>query len=175
MNDWNVVISTREDFFKEACAMLEQFGAVGRTGFFNILVMRVADTPAMMEKLREQPAAGRLLARVMPVTHAFTFQTPDSFEEKCRETVAPWIPGLAAKGFHVRMHRRGFKGRLSSMEEERFLDNFILENLERAETPGHVTFADPEVIIDIETIGQRAGLSLWTREDLLRYPLLHLD
>ena len=111
----------------------------------------------------------------MPVTHTFTFQTPAIFEEKARETVSPWIPGLAAMGFHIRMHRRGFKGKISSMEEERFLDNFILDALERAGTPGHITFEDPDAIIVVETIGQRAGLSLWTREELQRYPLLHLD
>lgn len=179
MKEWNVVITAREGFFKEAGGMLEQFGPVSKTGFFNILAMHIEDPFLMMEKLREQqatePAAARFLSRVMPVTHTFTFQTPAVFEEKARETVSQWIPDLAAKGFHVRMHRRGFKGKISSMEEERFLDIFILDVLERAGTPGHITFEDPDAIIVVETIGQRAGLSLWTREELQRYPLLHLD
>jgi tRNA(Ser,Leu) C12 N-acetylase TAN1 len=179
MKDWNVVISIREGFFKEACVLLEQFGAVSKTGFFNVLVMRVEDTSLLVEKLREQlateTAAARFLARVMPVTQSFNFQDPAMFEEKARETVSSWIPALAAKGFHVRMHRRGFKGRLSSMEEERFLDDFILAALEQAGSPGHITFEDPDAVIVVETVGQRAGLSLWTREELRRYPFLHPD
>jgi tRNA(Ser,Leu) C12 N-acetylase TAN1 len=73
------------------------------------------------------------------------------------------------------MHRRGFKGRLSSLEEERLLDGFLLEELDGMQSTGSIDFADPDMIIAIETIGQRAGLSLWTRAELARYPLLGLD
>ena len=64
------------------------------------------------------------------------------------------------------MHRRGFKGKLSTMDEERFLDTYLLEALEMARTPGRITFTDPDAIIALETVGPRAGLALWTREDL---------
>ncbi|HXE96756.1 MAG TPA: THUMP domain-containing protein, partial [Dongiaceae bacterium] len=77
--------------------------------------------------------------------------------------------------FHVRMHRRGFKGKLSSAEEERFLDEILLQRLEDAGTPGKVAFDDPDVIIALETIGQQAGLSLFGRDELKRYSLLHVD
>ena len=61
------------------------------------------------------------------------------------------------------------------MDEERFLDTYLLEALATAGTPGQIRFSDPDAIIALETIGPRAGLSLWTREELERYPLLHLD
>jgi hypothetical protein len=73
------------------------------------------------------------------------------------------------------MCRRGFKGRLSSMDEEHFLDGHLLGLLERAGTPGRITFDDPDAIISVETVGPRSGLSLWTREELARYPFLGLD
>ncbi len=79
------------------------------------------------------------------------------------------------KSFHVRMHRRGFKGRISSHDEERFLDKILLEELGRMGNPGHITFEDPDAILVVETVGQQAGLSCWNREDLQRYPLLRLD
>jgi tRNA(Ser,Leu) C12 N-acetylase TAN1 len=47
--------------------------------------------------------------------------------------------------------------------------------LEMAGAEGEITFEDPDAILALETVGTRAGLSLWTREDLQRYPLLHLD
>ena len=73
------------------------------------------------------------------------------------------------------MHHRGFKGRISSHDEERFLDHLLLEELGKIGNPGHITFEDPDAIVVVETVGQQAGLSCWTREDLQRYPLLRLD
>ena len=86
-----------------------------------------------------------------------------------------WVLELAQSAFHVRMHRRGFKGRLSSQDEERFLDSVLLAALEEAGTPGRITFEDPDAIISVETVGQRAGMSFWRRDDLERYPFLRLD
>ncbi|WP_449002730.1 hypothetical protein [Myxosarcina sp. GI1(2024)] len=44
---------------------------------------------------------------------------------------------------------------------------------------GTVYISDFENVLDailvLETVGQKAGLSCWTREDLQRYPLLRLD
>jgi len=30
-------------------------------------------------------------------------------------------------------------------------------------------------VIEVETVGNRAGLSIWTREDLRRYPFLRVE
>ncbi len=180
MHDWNVVATVHEGGFNKALRTLRRFGAVERTDFFNILVMRTSEDPMkLLDELREEaerdPESVSCLARVMPVVQTFTFQTPAEFDEKARLAVCAWIPSLARKGFHLRMHRRGFKGKLSSMDEEKFLDTYLLEALETAGTPGHITFSDPDAVIALETIGPRAGLSLWNREELARYPLLHLD
>jgi tRNA(Ser,Leu) C12 N-acetylase TAN1 len=42
-------------------------------------------------------------------------------------------------------------------------------------TPARVTFEDPDFIVAVETVGQRAGMSLWSREELQRYPFVRLD
>lgn len=179
IDDWNVVISVRERGFIRACELLGEIAPVARTEFYNVLVMKIDDVPAFLEDLRrliqETPDANAFLARVVPVTGAFGFQTPEAFEARAREAAARWLPELAGKTFHVRMRRRGFKGRLSSQHEERFLDTFLLERLAEAGTPGRIGFDDPDVIIAVETLGQRAGLSLWTREDRERYPFVRLD
>jgi hypothetical protein len=179
MLDWNVVVTVHEGGYNQAKRFLDQFGPVGRTDFLNILVMRTADHGEFLETLRNEAgrdvAGASCLARVMPVIVTFTFQTPEEFEGKARQAVCAWLPTLANKSFHLRMHRRGFKGKLSSMEEERFLDTYLLEALALAGTPGRIAFDDPDAIISLETIGPRAGLSAWTREELGRYPFLHLD
>jgi tRNA(Ser,Leu) C12 N-acetylase TAN1 len=179
MRDWNVVISVYEGRFARACQILEQFGRIERTEYYNVLVMKVEDVSAFVSALAELvsivPDVLAVVSRAMPAAVTFTFQSAQEFETKARDAALGWLPALAGKAFHVRLHRRGFRGRLSSQEEERFLDEALLEALERAGTPGRVSFDDPDAILDVETVSNRAGLSLWSREDLSRLPFLKLD
>lgn len=179
MHDWNVVVSVYEHQYVQALKLLDELGPVSRTGYFNVLVMRVEDIVHFLETLcqwaQEEPEILFILARVMPVTQTFTFQTVEEFESKAREASLTFVPALAGRRFHIRMHRRGFKGRLSSQNEERFLDDVLLEALDEMGKPGQIIFEDPDAIIAVETVDSRAGLSLWTREDMARYPFLHLD
>lgn len=179
MQEWNVVINLNERGFRQAYKKLGVFGSIKKTGFFNVLLLKVDNLPGMLETMREwtleDDRSLSFLSRVIPVTSAFTFQSPEEFEAKAKEAVLQWVPALAGKGFHVRMRRRGFKGKLSSLEEEHFLDDILLESIEKTGTPGHITFEDPDAIIAVETIAQWAGLSLWRREDLQRYPFIRLD
>jgi len=179
MKDWNVVVSVNEKGFRSAIKVLGGLGEIGKTEFFNVLVMKVEDISGLLETLRrrleEDPQLLSFLSRLVPVTATFTYQTPGDFEDKVKETMPLWIRQLGGKGFHVRMRRRGFKGRLSSLEEEQMLDKFLLKLTEEGGTPGRIVFDDPDVIIVVETVAHRAGLSLWTREDLHRYPFIRPD
>ncbi len=179
MRDWNVVATVRDRGFDQARHLLGALGPVDRTGLYNVLAMKVGDVRAFLDGLQEQcarhPGGAACLARVIPVTCAFDFETPAEFEAKAREAALTFVPDLAGKAFHVRFHRRGFKGQLASAEEERFLDGALLEALQAAGNPGRITFEDPDAVLVVETVGHRAGLSLWTRDDLHRYPFLHPD
>ncbi len=179
MHDWNVVVSVRQGGYHGVRKLLREFGAVHPSGFSNVLVMRVDDPEQMLNALAErtarEPDAVAFLGRAVPVRSTFTFQSPEQFEARAREAVLAFLPELAGKGFYVRVHRHGFKGRLSSQAEERLLGAVLGEALEKAGTPGHVTFQDPDAVLAVETLGNRAGVSLWTREDLKRYPFLRLD
>lgn len=179
MRDWNVVVSVCEGHFPQACKLLEEYGPVEKTDFFNVLVMKVDDVREMLDALRkrmvEDPESLSCVSRLVPVTHTFTFQSREEFEAKAKNTVLTWVPELGERSFHVRMRRRGFKGGLSSAEEERFLDDILLAALEKAGTIGRVSFERPDAVIGLETVGPRAGLSLWERVDMERYPFLKLD
>jgi tRNA(Ser,Leu) C12 N-acetylase TAN1 len=72
------------------------------------------------------------------------------------------------------LHRRGFKGRISSTEEERLLDDLLLRLIEEKGPPGHINFSEPDAMVVIETVGQRAGIALFTKEDLAKFSLLKL-
>lgn len=52
---------------------------------------------------------------------------------------------------------------------------FLLEALEARVAPARIDFSDPNAILAVETVGQRAGLSLWSRAAIARHPLLGLD
>ncbi|WP_245817282.1 THUMP domain-containing protein [Hydrococcus rivularis] len=179
MHDWNVVVNLHEHSFQKAFKELQGFGIVNETDFFNVLAMKVGDINRFLENLQEwianHPDFLTRIARIVPVTDTFTFQSPEEFEAKAKEIVLQWVPQLAGKSFHVRIHRRGFKGRLSSLDEEHFLDKILLEALEKAGTPGRITFENPDAIAIVETLGQWAGLACWKREDLERYPWMRID
>lgn len=179
MDDWNVVVTTRDGGFRQAIRFLRELGPVDRTGMFNVLVMRVNDIPMFLEELRsrwvESATASADISRVSPVSHTFAFTTADEFETKAREAILTFVPALRGKTFHVRFHRRGHKGILSTPNEERFLDEALLEALQRTGAPGRITFDNPDAAVVVEAVGDHAGLAVWEREDLQRYPFLHLD
>jgi len=154
-------------------------GPVAKTDFYNILVMKVDNIRNFLETLgewvKEDTHILSLISRVMPVTQTFNFQSAEEFEEKATEAAPKWVSMLADRSFHVRMHRRGFKGKMASNEEEHFLDDFILDALKKEGMKGNISFQNPDAIVVVETVGSRAGMSIWTREDLDRYPFLRLD
>ncbi len=70
------------------------------------------------------------------------------------------------------MHRRGFKGTLHSHREEQLLGGYLMDELEARAMPATIRFEDPDAVIAVDTVDQRAGMSLWTREQLRRFPFL---
>src|SRR5262249_31945130 len=152
------------------------WGEVHRTGYFHVLAMQVDDPEGFLAEIGKEalstPGIFNILSHVIPVQKTFVFASAEEFEAKAGEIAILWAPMLAGKSFHARLHRRGFKGSLSTPKEERFLDEALLDALEAAGAPGHIAFTDPDAILQIETIDGRAGISLWGREDLQRYPFL---
>jgi len=179
LQDYNVVISVREHRFQRSVRLLEAFGELKRTDFFNVLLLKVESIesflPQLQARIESESSLQDCLGHVMPVFATFVFQSVEEFEFKAKQAVTPWLPVLSGKTFHVRMHRRGFKGRLSSHDEERFLDHYLMEQLTGKGASGQIGFKDPDVIIAVETVAQWAGLSHWGRQDLQRYTLLTLD
>jgi len=177
--DWNVVVTLPEQTFREASRMLGRWGRVARTGYHNVLVMRVADPDAFLAnfaaEVAETPGLLNLVSHVVPARRAFSFETSEVFEREARAIALGWLPGLAGMSFYVRLHRRGLKGVISTQPEERFLDEALLTALAVAGTPGRISFTDPDRVIQIETVDGRAGMSLWTREDLRRFSFLGVD
>ncbi len=179
LRDWNVVVTARDGQQARARALLAPLGTVHNTRFYDVMVMQVDDGRELLEVLRTRAAAtpGALapLGRVVPLACTFEFSSPEEFERRSAEAVLAWADELAGRSFHVRLHRRGLRGRLVTPDEERRLGELLLDETARRGRPARLAFADPDVIVVVETVGRRAGASLWTREDRARHPLLHLD
>ena len=177
MKDWNVVVTVPEHVYNESRSFLRQLGDVAGTGFYNVLTMDVLDINWFLTKLSDRieasPNAAELVSHVAPAQQTFDFQSPKEFEEQVIHTAQAWLPDLAERSFHVRMHRRGFKGRLDSRHEEQRLGGYLMDALRARGTPATIEFEDPDVVIAVDTVNQRAGMSLWTREDLQRFPFLN--
>ena len=176
---WNVVVSLKGHGIKTVTKYFSEYGKVQLTDYYNVMVMQVEDVGHFMETVREHFTLHHqvfdYVGRIVPVTQCILFQSPDEFEQKAMEVVYQWVDNLAGKRFFIRIHRRGFRGRLSSQKEEHFLDDFIVEQLEKESiAPATIDFINPDWIIAIETVGQQAGLSLWSSQQLERYLFLNL-
>ena len=179
MKDWNVVVSVFQDGFRRALRALQEFGQAERSPYHNVLVMKVENPIALLEalekKTEENPALYDAISRVAPAMRDFDFLSEAEFVEKANSIIGEWLPRLAGRSFHVRLHRRGEKHELRTQDAERLFNDAILDATTRAGTPGTISFTDPDAVIAIDTIDNRAGLAMWTREELARYHVLRPD
>ena len=179
MNDWNILVSTFQGGYRRARRALQKLGPVESTPYRNVIAMTAADPIGLLESIErrteEVPALYDAISRVAPAKAGFRFGSIDELKEKAEAIVREWIPALAGRSFHVRLRRRGGRHEIHAHDVERYLDEALLEALARAGSSGKIAFDDPDAVIAIDTVDDRAGLALWTREDLARHQLLRPD
>lgn len=177
--EWNVVLTIYQDGFRRVIRALRNLGAIERTQYHNVLVVKADDPRAFLEQVeqmtRADPALYDSISRVAPATRAFPFQSADEFLKKARTVVCEWLPQLRDRSFHVRVHRRGMSSPPSSSELEQSLGETLLDGLKQQGAAGTISFSDPEAVIAIDTVDDRAGLALWSREDLTGHKMLRPD
>jgi tRNA(Ser,Leu) C12 N-acetylase TAN1 len=180
--DWNVVVTVYDQRgLRRARRFLSRYGEVATTDFHNVLVLQVPDIEAFLDAmaaaLEDDAAIFNDISRMVPAQATFSFESVPQFEDQARSIACRWGDRLAGKSFHVRLHRR--RGdtavKLGSHTEEVALDDAILRHLSETGRPGCIRFEDPDYVLDVETVGSRAGMSIWSREDLTRFPFLHVD
>ena len=179
MKDWNIIVTIYQESFRRALRALQDIGPAESGPYHNVLLMKVDDPMAVLEAIErltgERPALYDAIARVAPAMQAFEFSSAEGFKENAKSILLEWLPSLAGKSFHARLHRRGPKLGLHTPDVERFLDDFIIEGTVKAGLPGRISFTDPDAVIVIDTVDDRAGLAMWTREDIAHYRLLRPD
>jgi len=179
MKDWNAIVTIYQDGFKPALRELKALGRIEPTLYHNVLVMKVDDPTALLEAIEkrteESPALYDAISRVAPAMRGFDFQPEEGFEKEGKSIILEWSPRLAGQSFHVRLHRRGGKHAVRTPDLERRFGDALLSATAASGTPGSISFTDPAFVIVVDTIDNRAGLALWTREDLARHRLLRPD
>jgi tRNA(Ser,Leu) C12 N-acetylase TAN1 len=179
VKDWNVVISVYQDGFRRTLRALKEFGPVERSPYHNVLVMRVDDPVASLDAIERKTAGNTALydaiSRVAPAMRTIEFHSVGEFTEKLKAMLLEWLPRVIGISLHVRLHRRGDGHDLRTPEVERLFDQLLLEATAAAGAPCRISFTDPDAVIAIDTIDDRAGIALWTRYDLARHRLLRPD
>ncbi|QWG22297.1 hypothetical protein KMZ93_20310 [Bradyrhizobium sediminis] len=179
MKDWNIIVTIYQEGFRRALRALQDVGPAERGPYHNVLVMKADDPMAVLESVErlteERPALYDAIARVAPAMRAFDFSSTENFKDNAKSFLLEWLPSLAGKSFHARLHQRGPKLGLHTPVVERFLNDVLIEATAKAGLPGRISFTDPDAVIVIDTVDDRAGLAMWTREDIARHRLLRPD
>jgi tRNA(Ser,Leu) C12 N-acetylase TAN1 len=179
MKDWNVVVTIYQAGFRRALRACQEYGQAERSPYHNVMVMKVEDPIALLRdverRTEENPGLYDAIARVAPAARAFDFQSAEEFKQGVLSIMFEWLPCLKGRPFHVRLHRRGPNLDLRSQDAERYFDDAVIDATGKAGLPARISFGDPDIVIVIDTIDDRAGLAMWTREDLARHRLLRPD
>jgi len=179
VKDWNVVISVYQDGFRRALRALEEYGPVDRSPYHNVLVMRVEDPTALLEAIERKTEINTALydaiSRVAPAMRTIDFQSIEEFKERITSVLMKWLPRLTGSSFHVRLHRRGDCHELRTPDLERLFVDLLLDATAIKGAQSKISFTDPDAVIAIDTVDDRAGIGLWTREDLAHHRLLRPD
>ncbi len=175
---WNVLVTARRGQERFLLRSLSLYGEFKGSGFRDVVVGRVQDVRAFLESLenlrKAAPAKFRNFSQIVPLENNFKFDTPD-FVAKAKEAISPLIERLENKKFHVRVKRRGHKGEISGQAAEKELADFVFDFLEKTGKQAEVTFANPDSILIIETIGNWAGVGLITKDLKESFPLVRME
>lgn len=176
--EWNVLATAFMRRERQLLRFLREFGDFKGSGFRDVIIGAVENRDAFLEIIeslrREHPESVRHLSQIVPVEKTFQFAVSD-FKGKLKEVLAPYAEELENEcRFYIRVKRRGHKGELSSIEIEKEMSAFIIDALEKTGKQAQVRFEDPDKFIIVETIGNRAGVGLITREMRQRNPFIRV-
>lgn len=179
MQIFNVIVTLASNGrFRHLLQELSSYGDFRRTDFLGVIIGRVESLPGFLENIREkrqkQLIAFQDLGRIVPVDQVFVFR-PDDFPEKVEAAILSYLGELEGKRFYVRLERRGLKGKIVSPEVERELDGFIQQHLAAGgKRPAQVDFEHPDVVVVVETVGDRCGVGLLTRAMMEKYEFVRV-
>ena len=175
---WNLLVTSLEGQRESLLASLRALARFRRGGFPNVLVATVDDPREFLARLRDTHAASPVvraaLGKAIPIDRTVRFADPATFVDDVTATLAPLAERLAGRTFFVRVFRRGFRGTIDSTRAEGEIGARLVDLLTTRGDHPHVRFADPDVIIAIETLRDEVGIALLDRDIRLAHPFVRI-
>lgn len=177
MKDWNVLVTAQPgaQHTRPLLNGLRQYGEFHRTEFRDVCIGRVTDVTVFLDGVlaASEARAGwtRHLSRVIPVEHTFHF-TPETLVTLLKDALTPFAERIDDGTIYVRVERRGLMGRVSSPDVERAVADHVFDIAGRRGKALRASFDDPDYIVVAETIGERCGLAILSRDTRRRYPFV---
>jgi tRNA(Ser,Leu) C12 N-acetylase TAN1 len=171
MKPWNVLVTSLLGQERNVYRELRQSGDFRRTDFKDVFLGWTEDMEAFLGAVLSNTFLKERIGKVVPIEQTFSFRAGD-FEEKLEWALQVYLPRLSGSRFHVRMERRGFKGKLNSLEIEQEMDRLLKERLLEAGKGCGIDFSDPDHILVVETVADWCGVGLITREMKERFPFI---
>lgn len=175
---WNVVVTAREAGQRRLRRVLRPLVRLHRSGFRNVFVGQIDDLEAFfaaVAELRERrPRLDAWLGKILPIERTFAVEI-DRFAAQLEEASAPLLVRLEGHSFHVRVERRGHKGLINTHATERALGEVLYTRLEACGQRPVVAFADPDMVVAVEILGNVCGIGLVTRALRQQFPFVKID
>ncbi len=171
LEEWNVLVVSHEGEERRLRRDLRELGEFKFTRFRSLLLGKV-DLHAFLEEVQAKSIPS--LARVVPVEENFRAQ-PEDLLEILKDKVKKYSGRIGqGESFCVRFERRGFKGRISSLEVEEEIGGYLHDLLEKEGKSPRVSLEDPDKLLVIQSVGTSFGIGLIDRENRQRYPIIRV-
>ena len=179
MRDWNLLVTIvpGPQHVHQVLAHLRNLGRFVLSQFMDVCLGHVRDVPEFLDRIQAARVSGQewasAIGRVIPLQCTFTF-APESLEDQLKDAVVPLVAQMRAGSFHVRLERRGMAGKIPTQQIERAVADHIFALASAQGIPLETDFDHPDYVVVAETVGERAGVALLTRELSSRYPFVHV-
>jgi tRNA(Ser,Leu) C12 N-acetylase TAN1 len=177
LRDWNLLVTVVPGP-RHVRQVLDQLGRLGwfkPSSFKDVCIGQVDDVARFLETVRSARANAEgwanLVARVIPLQRIFTF-TPESFADKLKEAVAPFVEAMRSGSFYVRVERRGLAGKIPTQQVERAVADHLFGLAQAHGIHLATDFENPDYVVVAETLGEQCGVALITRELSTHYPFV---
>jgi len=153
---WKVLAVSREIRMGPALKALGNYGRFRRSGYPKVIIGEINPDCSLSEL---GAATDSSVLRLFEAEQCLDFERDDVTETLCL-ALEPQAHRVCGRRFFVRARLRSMKGRLETPAVERALGAFLFNRARQLGEPATVDFAEPDLVLAVETIGARVAWAL---------------
>ena len=173
-HDWNVLVTSRSGHQRALTRAFQDLGDFEVSASRDVMVGVVRDRYMFLDTVASRLARGQrlpaCLGRLLPVDRTITLP-PGAPDQALGNLVAELAPQIGARSYHVRLDVHGHR-ELHGRRLELVLADRAWDALAGAGHHPVVCFEDPDVVLQVEVVGDTAGAALLDRRMRETYPFL---